>query len=113
IARGSQVAAAASAGAAPDGPQGTAAGASWLAGMWIQTARAGVTALGASYFFTGATLIYLLVRQSCDGQDYTDLWAPGATEALIAEALKARQDAAGLGPTPEGPQRLGARARDA
>src|SRR5690606_32612488 len=41
--------------------EGTAAPASWLAGMWIQAARATVFALAVSYFFTSATLIYLLV----------------------------------------------------
>jgi hypothetical protein len=94
---------------AADGAGGTARPAAWLAGMWIQTARAAVLALAVSYFFTAATLIYLLVRQSCDGQDYTDLWTPGATEALIAASLKARAEAGGVAPAPEGHQRLGAK----
>jgi hypothetical protein len=96
-------------GAEPDSEGGTARAASWLAGMWIEAARAAVVALAVSYFFTAATLIYLLVRQSCDGQDYTDLWSPGATEALIAEALRARVDASGLDPGPDGHERLGAK----
>ena len=73
---------------------------------WGGAARAAVLALGVSYFFTASTLLYLLARQSCDGQDYTDIWTPGETERLIEDALQAR--AAAGGPS-EGATRLGAR----
>ena len=79
--------------AAGEAEGATGAVASWLATMWIGLTEAAVVGLAISYFFTATTVIYLLVRQSADGQDYTDIWTAGATERLVEEALRARASA--------------------
>ncbi|MFG0285218.1 MAG: hypothetical protein ACF8R7_12410 [Phycisphaerales bacterium JB039] len=93
--------------AAGEAAGATGAVASWIARMWAELAQAAVVGLGISYFFTASTVVYLLVRQSCDGQDYTDIWSPGATERVVEEALRARASASPVGE--DGSSRLGAR----
>ena len=36
-----------------------------------------VASFVVSYWFSGGTTLYLLMRQVCDGQDVGELWTPG------------------------------------
>lgn len=52
----------------------------WINAFWLLLAAAGF-----SCFVAGSTILYLLMRQVTDGQDWAELWFPGATEAAAAE----------------------------
>ena len=39
-----------------------------------------------SYWFSGGTALYLLMRQVCDGQDAGELWSPGMVAGTHAPA---------------------------
>lgn len=60
--------------------------------------RAIVASYAVSLFFSASTILYLVLRQAHDGQDWGEIWMPGMVEGTMAEALKARaRVASGLG----------------
>lgn len=63
-----------------------------LSRFWASVPLALVTALGMSMYFCGSTVVYLLMRQVCDGQDAGELWMPGMVGGTLT-----------LGHTPGGP----------
>ncbi len=73
--------AAASVEIAPNWHTGTAA---WLIGFWQSIVVALVAAYVFSYFFSAATAVYLLMRQTCDGQDPEEIWYPGLVPGTLA-----------------------------
>jgi hypothetical protein len=42
-----------------------------------------VAAYVVSYIFTSATIVYLLMRRACDGQDVEEIWRPGLTPGTL------------------------------
>jgi len=42
-----------------------------------------VAAYVVSYLFTACTMIYLLMRRACDGQDIEEIWRPGLTPGTL------------------------------
>lgn len=48
-----------------------------LIGFWSRIPGMLVAAFVVSFYFSGSTLLYLLMRQVCDGQDPSELWRPG------------------------------------
>lgn len=49
----------------------------WLLGLWILLAVAMVYAFVASFFFSGATIIYFLLRREVDATDIEDIYLEG------------------------------------
>ncbi len=73
-----------------EGPQGTTA---QIIRLWILIPRVIVGAFAVSFFFSASTILYLLLRQAHDGQDWAELWMPGMIEGTMAQAMSARADA--------------------
>ncbi|HYE60392.1 MAG TPA: hypothetical protein VD997_00215 [Phycisphaerales bacterium] len=55
----------------------TAAFATRVVGFWVAVPALIVGAYVVSFWFSGGTVLYLLMRQVCDGQDTGELWTPG------------------------------------
>lgn len=53
---------------------GVAAASSWMVGFWGSCLRLVAAAYALSCMLTAGTLIYLFMRQVCDGQHYAELW---------------------------------------
>lgn len=45
-----------------------------------------------SFYFTGSTLLYLMMRLVCDGQDPSELWRPGMPPGVIHEEPNVESD---------------------
>ncbi len=76
-----------SADGSPEGGDGDAAGedagpiitrkwARWLVSLWTGALELLKGGLLISFYFTGGTVLYLVMRQLCDGQDTAELWTP-------------------------------------
>lgn len=50
-----------------------------------------------SYIFAGTTVMYLLMRRVCDGQDESDLWVPGAVAGTMNQTRVSEADATATG----------------
>jgi hypothetical protein len=48
-----------------------------ISAFWIQIPMLLVASFVISYWFSAGTVLYLLTRQVCDGQDAGELWTPG------------------------------------
>jgi len=57
-----------------------------MVGFWAQIPGLLVAAFVTSFWFSGGTVLYLLVRQVCDGQDVGELWMPGMVGGTHAGA---------------------------
>lgn len=77
-------------------PEGSAGTASQIVRVWILLPRVLVGAFAVSYIFSASTILYLLLRQVHDGQDWSELWMPGMIEGTMAEALRARAGDGGM-----------------
>jgi hypothetical protein len=77
---------------------GTAAAAARILDFWSSVLATVVAAYAVSYFFASGTLIYLFMRQVCDGQHYTELWTPGLVESSLQASMRrpAQAPAAGM-----------------
>lgn len=62
-------------------PTGTRAMAAHIVGFWIGLVWLIAGAATLSVFACGSAVLYLLMRQVCDGQDWGELWFPENTEA--------------------------------
>lgn len=63
---------------------------------WVMNLLGALVALiaggfGVSVYFVAGVIIYLLMRQLCDGQDQHELWVPGMVEGTMAPGAAARQ----------------------
>ncbi len=45
-----------------------------IIGIWHTIIELGITGYAISLFFTSSTLLYLVVRRTCDGQDVNEVW---------------------------------------
>jgi hypothetical protein len=70
--------------ASVDGWQGTAG---MLMGWWAKVAMLMLVALVVSLVHAGGTMLYLAMRQVCDGQDVTDVWDPKAETRVGAARI--------------------------
>lgn len=66
-------------------------GAAWLAEIWTTLPWVLLGGYALSLHFTGATLLYLVLRRLSDGQDVGDIWMPGRHGAF-EPAHPPRQD---------------------
>jgi hypothetical protein len=60
--------------------------AGWAAamiGFWQQLVIDIVIAYVVAYIFTASTMVYLLMRRACDGQDVGEIWRPGLTPGTL------------------------------
>lgn len=60
----------------PAKPLVTRTWARWLVSLWTEALELLVGGLLVSFYFTGGTVLYLVMRQLCDGQDVAELWTP-------------------------------------
>ncbi|MBK7406228.1 MAG: hypothetical protein IPJ41_16890 [Phycisphaerales bacterium] len=75
------------------------AAAEWLTGLWSSVLSLIVAAYAVSYVCTSGTLIYLFMREVCDGQHHAELWTPGVSG--VAEARMEPTDPAAREPDAE------------
>ena len=80
-----------------DRPGGGAAAAR-IVGFWTSLLAMLGAAYAVSYFFCASTIVYLLMRRLCDGQDTGELWMPGMVEGTMAQSMQARATVAGTQP---------------
>lgn len=76
----------------------TGAAAAWLVGLWSSVLQLIVAGYAVSYCCSAGTLIYLFMREVCDGQHHAELWTPGVSgvaETKITEAGAADQTPGG------------------
>ncbi len=52
--------------------------------FWQNVPRYIVSAIGVSFVFTSSSVLYLLVRRLCDGQEIGDLWMPGMIPGTLS-----------------------------
>lgn len=79
---------------------------SFAATSWVMNLLGALIALvaggfGVSVYFAAGVIIYLLMRQLCDGQDQNELWVPGMVEGTMAPGAAALH---GAEPPPEPPR---------
>lgn len=67
-----------------DAPFGLGA-TSHLVSLWSAIPGLIAGAILLSYYFSGSSIMYLLLRKVCDGQDPADLWFPGSAAGTITE----------------------------
>jgi len=59
----------------------------WIVGFWCSCLRLLAASFVLSMALTASTLIYLFMRQVCDGQHYAELWTPGRIERAFEAAM--------------------------
>ncbi len=60
----------------PSGPIVTHGWSRRIVNFWTGALELLIGALLTSFYFTASTLLYLLLRRICDGQDVAELWTP-------------------------------------
>jgi hypothetical protein len=58
--------------------------AAWFLRFWQGLVIVLVLAYIVAYLFASSTIMYLLIRRSCDGQDVDEIWQPGLTPGTLA-----------------------------
>jgi hypothetical protein len=58
--------------------------AAWLVTFWQTVVIDLVAAFVIAYYFAASTIVYLLMRRTCDGQDVEEIWRPGLTPGTLA-----------------------------
>lgn len=76
--------------AAATGSHGVAADSGWsrstlaaLVAFWSRIPGLLVAAFVVSFYFSGGTLLYLMMRLACDGQDPAEVWKPGQMPGVV------------------------------
>lgn len=59
-----------------------------LVSTWNAALGGVLMAYVVSFYFTASTIIYLLLRRLCDGQDVAEVWMPGMIDQTLAAAGK-------------------------
>lgn len=54
--------------------------------FWSKVPGVIAAALAVSYYACASTLLYLAMRQQCDGQHYSEIWFEGVSESTLVEA---------------------------
>lgn len=75
---------------APSTGERSATAAGSIVSFWCALPGVAVWAYVLSYAWTSSTLVYLFIREICDGQDRRELWFPGRTEEVVAAAMRER-----------------------
>jgi hypothetical protein len=57
---------------------------SWLVMFWQTVVVCLVAGYVFAYYFGASTIIYLLMRQACDGQEMNEVWQPGVVPGTTA-----------------------------
>jgi hypothetical protein len=60
-----------------------------LVALWCAIPGLIAGAILVSYIFSGTTIMYLLLRRVCDGQDPADLWFPGMVAGTLSHTAAA------------------------
>lgn len=68
----------------PEGSPLGLAGTVRLVALWSAIPGLIAGAILVSYIFSGTSIMYLLLRRVCDGQDPTDLWFPGMVAGTLS-----------------------------
>jgi len=63
-----------------------------LVSFWQQVVIDLVAAYVVAYLFTASTMVYLLMRRVCDGQDLEEIWVPGLTPGTLVPLPRPRVD---------------------
>ncbi len=81
----------------------TALHVSWhsqVAGWFVSFWRTVIVGLVGGYvfanYFSGSTIVYLLMRRACDGQEITEIWQPGQVPGTAAPMPVDQDNAAPL-----------------
>jgi hypothetical protein len=64
-----------------------------LIAFWSALPLTLVSAVAVSYWFSAGTILYLTMRQMCDGQDVGELWSPRPPARGVATDVPEGQDA--------------------
>ncbi|HZW09589.1 MAG TPA: hypothetical protein VFF69_06780 [Phycisphaerales bacterium] len=81
--------------------RGTSAAAARAVDLWSSALGALVAAYALSYVFVAGTLVYLFIREVCDGQHHTELWTPGLIESSLEASMRRPADAPPVQPLPD------------
>ncbi len=68
--------------------------------LWETIVDVVVGAFVVSYFFCGSTVLYLIMRRVCDGQDLGEIWMPGMIEGTMAMTMESRVKASAAAVVP-------------
>jgi len=68
--------------------RGSAAGAARIVNLWSSILATLVAAYAVSYALAAGTLVYLFMREVCDGQHHTELWTPGLVESSLEASMR-------------------------
>ncbi|MCB9844627.1 MAG: hypothetical protein H6811_01375 [Phycisphaeraceae bacterium] len=63
-----------------------------IASFWSGALRLGVGAVALSFVWTGGSVLYLVMRARCDGQDPSEIWMPTMIEGTLAPIIEAQRD---------------------
>ncbi|MCH8153016.1 MAG: hypothetical protein IH830_11680 [Planctomycetes bacterium] len=56
----------------------------WLVSFWQMVVVSAVGGYVLAYYFSASTIVYLLMRRVCDGQDIAEIWEPGEVPGTMA-----------------------------
>lgn len=87
------------AGAVPDLPAHERATVA-LVRFWRNLVMVIVGAFAISYFFCSSTVLYMIMRRVCDGQDMGEVWMPGMIEGTMTMTMEARANVGGVSVRP-------------
>lgn len=73
------------------------AGTAHIVALWCAIPGLIAGAILLSYAFSGTTIMYLLLRRVCDGQDPADLWSPGMVAGTLSHEAAERKAAPAVG----------------
>jgi len=68
----------------PEHIGGTWTAARWLVGLWQDIVHVVVGSIVMSVYVAVCTIVYLLIRQVCDGQDHRELWSPEMVGGVLS-----------------------------
>lgn len=63
--------------------------------FWSKIPGILAAAVAVSYYACASTLLYLAMRQQCDGQHYSEIWFEGVSDSVLAEAERSGERLSG------------------
>ncbi len=63
--------------------------------FWSKIPGVLAAAVAVSYYACASTLLYLAMRQQCDGQHYSEIWFEGVSDTVLAEAERSGERLSG------------------
>ena len=64
----------------------------WFVSFWQTVVICLVAAYVFTYYFGASTIIYLLMRRACDGQEMTEIWQPGLVPGTMTPEPTAAEE---------------------